>query len=320
VAGGGRDSGMIREGMNARPSRAILIVAAALTCSAWPAAFVLWFRLGERAFAVSAFLLGLSLGPLLAAWAFAPRKSRQAFRKLVLVTGGLSILAFPLLGAVNLDLEGFFMLLLLGSGGVAAGHTMVTVIAGPLIFGRVLCGWGCWRAMILELLPTGRSPGRRDRAWRLLPYGGLALSIGAAAMAVFALGEQPGGRPGKMHGASLTGCVAAIAVYYAASIGLAFALRDRRAFCKYLCPSGAILRLTSRPSIFKMTPAAGRCDGCGACTRVCPMDIDVAGFAARGRRIASGECILCQRCAEVCPSGALRLAAGLDCRGADDFR
>lgn len=27
---------------------------------------------------------------------------------------------------------------------------------------------------------------------------------------------------------------------------LAFALKDRRAFCKYLCPNAAILRVTSR--------------------------------------------------------------------------
>jgi ferredoxin len=40
--------------------------------------------------------------------------------------------------------------------GPAIGHTMITTIVGPLIFGRILCGWGCWRAMVLERLPVGK--------------------------------------------------------------------------------------------------------------------------------------------------------------------
>jgi Polyferredoxin len=253
--------------------------------------------------------------PCLAVYAFARRKRKQAVRKLVLLTGGLSILAFSVPGVVNLDLEGFFMLLLLGSGGVAVGHTLITVIAGPMLFGRVLCGWGCWRSMVLELLPIGHSPGRRSGLWTILPYAGLAASIAAAALSVFALGQHPGGAPGKMHSASLTAIAVMIGVYYAASIGLAFALKDKRAFCKYLCPSSAILRLTSRFALLRMTPQKALCDGCGACSRVCPMDIDVARFAAEGRRIASGECILCQRCAHACPTDALRLAGASSSSG-----
>ncbi len=292
----------------ARPSRTLLILAAALTCSAWPAALVLWLRLGEKAFAVSVFLLGLSLGPCLGIYAFAPRKRKQVARRAVLIAGGLSILAFPLLGGANLDLEGFFMLLLLGTGGAAVGHTIVTVIGGPMIFGRVLCGWGCWRSMILELLPVGRGAGRRGGPWKLFPYVGLAASVTAAALSVFGFGHHPGGAPGKMHAASFMASASAIGIYYACSIGLAFALDDKRAFCKYLCPSSAILRLTSRWAILKMTANRALCNGCGACSRICPMDIDVARFAVQGGRIESGDCILCQNCAHTCPTEALRLA------------
>ncbi len=302
-----------------RPSRALLILAAVSACSAWPASAILWFRFGERAFATSIFFLGLSLGPCLAGYAFAPRKRKEAFRKLVLLTGGLSILAFPLLAAVGMDLEAFFMLLLLGTAGAAIGHTMVTVIAGPMLFGRVLCGWGCWRAMVLEFLPIGRSPGRRGGLWTALPYAGLAVSIAAAAVSALVLGEHPGGSPGKMHTASLTASLVLVAVYYAASVGLAFALRDRRAFCKYLCPTGAILKLTSRLAVLKMTAASTLCDGCRACSLICPMDIDVASFATHGQRIKSGDCILCQRCAQVCPHDVLHLAGGFDLAGRTPF-
>jgi len=303
-----------------KPSRVLLILSGIVTFSAWPGAAMLWLRLGEKAVAVSSVLLGLSLGPCLAAYALVPTRRKQATRRVILITGGLSILAFPVLGAVNLDLEGFFMLLFLGAGGVAIGHTMVTVIAGPLFFGRLLCGWGCWRAMILELLPIGRSPGRRGAIWSVLPLLGLAASITGAGLSVFALGHHPGGVPGKMHAGNMSGIAITIGIYYLASIGLAFTMRDKRAFCKYLCPSSVILGLTSRLSLLKMAADSRLCNSCDACSQVCPMDIDVARFAALGGRVASGQCILCQRCAHACPTGALRLGAGFDLAGRTPFR
>jgi polyferredoxin len=278
-----------------------------ITCLAWSAAAWLWLRLDERAFAVSVFGLGLSPGPCLAAYALVPVGRKQAARRVVLFTGGLSIMAFSLLGAVNMDLEGFFMLLFAGTMGAAVGHTLVTIILGPLLFGRLLCGWGCWRGMVLELLPIRRSQGRRQGGWDLLPLVGLAASIGGAALSFFMLGHHAGGAPGSMHSASVGAIASGFGIYYAVSIGLAFALHDQRAFCKYLCPSAVILRLTSRRSLLKMTASRPFCDACGACSRICPMDIDVAHFAAIGGRISTGECILCQRCAQACPNGAIRL-------------
>jgi polyferredoxin len=297
-----------------RPSRALLILAVMITCLAWSSAALLWLGVGERAFAVSVLGLGLSLGPCLAAYALVSEARKQAARRVVLFTGGLSIIAFSLLGAANLDLEGFFMLLFAGTMGAAIGHTLVTVILGPLLFGRLLCGWGCWRAMVLELLPIRRSPGRRQGGWKLLPLAGLSASAGGAALSFFVLGHHPGGAPGSLHAASVEAIACSFGIYYMASIGLAFALHDQRAFCKYLCPNSAILRLTSRLSLLKMAASRQLCDACGACSRTCPMDIDVAHLAAMGGHIRSGECILCQRCAHVCPTGAIRLSFGVGSR------
>ena len=302
-----------------KTNRPLLIFSVVIAIATFPLADFLWTRLGERAFAITVFLLGLSLGPCLSAYALLPTSRKQLARRVVLFTGGVSILAFSVLGAANLDLEGFFMLLFLGTAGAAIGHTLITVIVGPVFFGRSLCGWGCWRAMILELLPIPHTPRRRKGAWNYLPFFGLALSIAAAALSVFVLRHHPGGTPGAMHSGSVRAILIGFAVYYAASIGLAFALRDQRAFCKYLCPSGAILGLTSRTSIFKMTTTGTLCNACGACSNVCPMDIDVAHFAVSGQRVLSGQCILCQRCAHACPTDALRLAAGFDFAGKTPF-
>ncbi len=296
----------------------VIVVSLAITCITWPLAAFLWFSRREPALAVSIFGLGLSLGPCLAAYGFARRAGKQRVRQLVLLTGGLSIMAMSLVGAMSVDLEAFFMLVLAGTIGAAVGHTMVTVIVGPMIFGRMLCGWGCWRGMILELLPVGRGRGRLGGKWRLLPFAGLALSVGGAAF-LLATGHHPGGVPPDLHRGSRLAIIVGFAVYYLVSIGLAFALHDQRAFCKYLCPSSVILRLTSRLSLTKMAAKEELCNGCAACSRVCPMDIDVVDYATRGRRITSGDCILCQRCAHTCPTDALHLSLGFDAGGASRF-
>jgi polyferredoxin len=295
-----------------KPSAVLLAFAAVITCLTWPSAVLLCFRLGAKAFGISLFGLGLSLGPGLGVYAIVPRMRKQWARRVVLFIGGLSVMAFSLFGAVNLDMEGFFTLVFAGTMGAAIGHDLVTVIVGPMLFGRLVCGWGCWRSMVLELLPIGRSPGRRRGAWTFLAFGGLAATAGIGALSVLRSGHHAGGTPGGLRVSSLGWIALGFGVYYAASIGLAFVLKDQRAFCKYLCPNSAILRVTSRFSLLKMSAKRELCNACGACSQICPMDIDVAQFAARGFRVASGDCILCQHCAHACPTGALRLTAGLD--------
>jgi polyferredoxin len=314
---------MTKPAPEAQPRAAVLarpiwlVLTYGFAALAWSVAALLWSR-GEKAIAASVFAGGLSTGPCLAGYLSAPRRYKQLLRRIVLVTGGLSILA-PLLSATSLELESFFVLLFAGTMGPAIGHTLITVIVGPFLFGRLLCGWGCWRSMVLELLPIGRSPGRRRGAWRLVPFAGLTLSVGCAAYLYYSLGHHPGGAPGMIHGTSVLPLAASCGIYYVASISLAFLLKDSRAFCKYLCPSGAILRFTSRTSLAKMAPQGGGCDDCGACSRACPMDIAVAQYASAGRRVTSGECILCQRCAHACPTGTLHVTLGFDVAGRTSF-
>lgn len=290
-----------------KPNYRLLSLAALLACSAWLAATLLWLHVGRKAIALSLFLLGLSLGPCLAIYALVPIPHKLPARRVVLFTGGLSVLVFSFAASTNLELEGFFTLLFTATMGAAIGHTLVTLLVGPLLFGRFLCGWGCWRSMILELLPIKHSPGRRAGAWRFLPFLGLGASIAAAALSAFLFRLHPSGSPT----ASARSLAILFAIYYLASVGLAFALQDQRAFCKYLCPSGLILGLTSRLSLLKMSGHRPLCNACGACSQICPMDIDVARFVALGQRVASGQCILCQRCAQVCPTSALHLTAVL---------
>lgn len=74
-----------------------------------------------------------------------------------------------------------------------------------------------------------------------------------------------------------------------------------RFFCKMLCPLGAIYGLLNRVSICRLHLDGKSCVSCGACRKVCPMDIDPVV------QLHSPECILCGQCVEACPQKALHL-------------
>jgi NAD-dependent dihydropyrimidine dehydrogenase PreA subunit len=52
-------------------------------------------------------------------------------------------------------------------------------------------------------------------------------------------------------------------------------------------------------------PSGEKCTECGACNKVCLMDIDVMGYILHGEKVNSTECILCNRCKNVCPVNAI---------------
>lgn len=289
-----------------RVSRVLLVVSAISVLILWPMAALVLFRGNTLGFAISLFASGLAQGPILAGYAVARTDRKQWWRWLVLAVSGLGILLFSLVDAVNLDVDGFFELLILGTIGPAIGHTMITTVVGPLIFGRALCGWGCWRSMVLERLPVGRGSGWRKGIWVWTPLVGMAVCLAAAALFALVLDSHLGEAHEHIRGSSFWPVAAGVAVYYAAAIVLALTLRDQRAFCKYLCPNGFILRWTSRRALLHVSADAEACNECEACTDVCPMDIPVAARAKMGIRIGEGDCVLCLQCVESCPTGALK--------------
>lgn len=74
-----------------------------------------------------------------------------------------------------------------------------------------------------------------------------------------------------------------------------------RAFCRFLCPLGAIYGLFAKIAVVGVKVEAPKCTNCGRCTAQCPMDI---------RHVGDHECIHCGKCIDVCPTGAISLKAG----------
>ena len=112
-------------------------------------------------------------------------------------------------------------------------------------------------------------------------------------------------RPAPRGQAELLWLIGGNTIYFASAILLAVALRDNRAFCKYLCPITAILKVTSRFALLKIEGDREKCTQCGACSKACPMDIDIMAYVNNGQRVLSTECIFCLTCTTVCPEGIL---------------
>ena len=72
-----------------------------------------------------------------------------------------------------------------------------------------------------------------------------------------------------------------------------------RFFCKVMCPLGAIYSLLNPISVYGMDVDGEKCVSCGACSRVCPMDVNPAV------KPNSAECIRCGKCITTCPEDAL---------------
>ena len=92
-------------------------------------------------------------------------------------------------------------------------------------------------------------------------------------------------------------------MYYAVGIILAFAFKDNRAFCKYICPVTIFLKPMSYFSLLRIECDKSKCISCGKCKKVCPMEVDVIDNSRK--RENGTECILCFECVKNCLKDAL---------------
>ena len=236
------------------------------------------------------------IGPSISLGMFLFLRKRRYARRMVQLLVGLYMLVY--LGIIcreNMQIEGFWYYLFTGVFEAATIHYAVAKIFGPLLFGRGWCGYACWTAMVLDFLPYKTPQGPRKRlGW--LRYVTFAASLCFVAALFLA-------RVGDMERIMFRAFLIGNVVYYGAGIALAFALRDNRAFCKYLCPITVFLKPMSYFSLLRVKCDRTKCVSCGKCRRACPMDVDVTDNSRRRRN--GTECILCMECVRACPKDAL---------------
>ncbi len=81
--------------------------------------------------------------------------------------------------------------------------------------------------------------------------------------------------------------------------------REGRIFCNLLCPTGAVLSLLSRVSVFRLSIVESSCKGCGICERACKANC----INNATKKIDWSACIGCYDCATVCPTDGVRFVS-----------
>ena len=255
-------------------------------------AVTLWLTKGNLFYLFNFTYIGLSIS--LSVFLFI-RKSPHARRVAQLMVGLYMLVYLGLIRRENMQIEGFWYYLFTGVFEAATIHYAVAKIFGPLLFGRGWCGYACWTAMVLDFLPykVPQEP-RRPLGWiRYVTFAASLLFVAALFLA----------RVGSIERIMFWAFIIGNAVYYAVGVALAFAFRDNRAFCKYICPVTVFLKPMSYYSLLRIKCDRDKCVSCGACRRVCPMDVDMTDNS-RSRKNGT-ECILCMECVRRCPKGAL---------------
>ncbi|MCX7790326.1 MAG: 4Fe-4S binding protein [Chloroflexaceae bacterium] len=295
-----------------------IVIACGVAVALWSVGMLAWRLTGEAAPLVFFGYLGTVVAPGVIYYLGLPPHRRLKGRRAITLSLALAMFSAALARAVFqqsiVQVEGLVFEVLRGVFGAAVLHFLLAKLVGPLIFGRLYCGWACWTGTFLDLLPYRLSKGRLGGFWRRLPVVHLAASVILVTVLVLGFGYAPGPTGALVW--FLGGCT----LYYALGIGLALWLKDNRAFCKYACPAGVLARPAARYSLVKVAGDPTKCNGHAECIAVCPMDIRIIDYTRLHLRVLSADCILCQNCINVCPDGALGMSLGVETHGIELLR
>lgn len=190
-------------------------------------------------------------------------------------------------------------------------YMLGTLLLFGLLFGRLICSFLCPFGLIQELINKIPTPKIKKspvtRALSKLKY--LILIVFVAAIPLIKdmpgfckyicpAGTLEGGIPLLIRNESLrqmAGFLFSWKVLFLIAV-LALCVFCYRAFCRFLCPLGAIYSFFNPVSFFGIKVDDHKCTGCGSCVRACKMDVN---------KVCDGECIQCGECIKVCPVKAI---------------
>lgn len=190
-------------------------------------------------------------------------------------------------------------------------YVIGTLLLFGLLFGRLICGFLCPFGLLQDLLhkiPTKKI--KKNKFTRILSK--LKYVILVAFVIIIPLvklvpgfckyicpaGTLEGGIPLVIKNESLRGMLGALFSWkvFVLAVTVLICIFCYRAFCRFICPLGAVYSLFNPISFFGIRVDQNKCTHCDACVRNCKMDV---------RKVCDGECIQCGECIKDCPENAI---------------
>lgn len=236
---------------------------------------------------------------------------RQRLRKALIIC---SFLLFP----VTIYYLSPYLIIMGASEGIIAGSFIVFALMflSALFFGRAFCGWVCPAGGLQEccmLAVDKRAKGGRRNLIKYIIWVPWIILIALVSVNAGGLNRVDFLYQTK-YGISVSEPGAYI-IFYAVIlliVVMAF-IGGRRSFCHYVCwmapfmVIGNSIRSRLRYPSLHLKSDKNKCTGCSACTRKCPMSLEVMDMVQKGN-MNNSECILCGECVDTCPKKAVRYA------------
>lgn len=194
------------------------------------------------------------------------------------------------------------------------------VIFGTIL-GRLVCGFLCPFGLVQDLLfkiPFVKKirtlPGEKALRWlRFLFLGVFVILLPLFVIDITGLGEPwfckwicpvgtlEGGVPLVLLNSAMRGAAGFLFRWKLAILIITIfsSIIIYRPFCRYICPLGAVYGIFNKVSFYRYKIETSKCTKCGACQKICKLNIPVY------EKPNSMDCIRCGDCKANCPQKAI---------------
>jgi ferredoxin-type protein NapH len=234
---------------------------------------------------------------------------RQKLRKALVL---ISFLLFP----ITLYYLSPYLIIQGAYEGIVTGSFIVftLIFLVSLFMGRAFCGWVCPAGGLQECCTMAVDKKAKGGKLNWIKY---IIWIPWVSIIILMFKTAGGFKQIDFfyqtdHGVSVTSPQAYIIFYAVILLIVVLSLTaGRRSFCHYACWMSPFMIIGSKlknalkyPSLH-LKANKDKCISCSACTKKCPMSLEVMDMVHSGT-MTNSECILCGECVDVCPKSVIK--------------